>query len=64
MLSPCCSKLFIKRIGFRKEFDSVYSSITLYIQEKQGVKVLITLFLSRMNYGGEICLGSTKLNIA
>jgi hypothetical protein len=64
MLSPCCSKLFIKRIGFRKEFDSVYSSITLYIQEKQGVKVLITLFLSRMNYGGEIRLGSTKLNIA
>jgi hypothetical protein len=64
MLSPCCSKLFIKRIGFRKEFDSFYNSITLNIQEKQGVKLLIALFSSRMNYGGKIRLGSTKLNIA
>jgi hypothetical protein len=56
--------LFIKRIGFRKEFDSFYNSITLNIQEKQGVKLLIALFSSRMNYGGKIRLGSTKLNIA
>jgi hypothetical protein len=64
MLSPCYSKLFIKRIGFRKWFDSFYNSIALNIQEKQGVKLLIALFSSRMNYGGEIRLGLTKLNIA
>jgi hypothetical protein len=56
--------MFIKRICFQKEFDSFYNSITLNIQEKQGVKLLITLFSSRMNYGGEIRLGSIKLNIA
>jgi hypothetical protein len=64
MLSPCCSKLFIKWIGFWKEFDSFYNLITLNIQEKQGVKLLIALFSSRMLNSDEIRLGSTKLNIA
>jgi hypothetical protein len=36
----------------------------LNIQEKHGVKLLIALFSSRMNCGGKIRLGSTKLNIA